>query len=298
MSPIVLSTKLRKAEGTMGDNCPTLCRPAVPRTFKLTIAYEGTSFAGWQVQPGRNTIQGELQSAIHRITGEDAHVIGSGRTDAGVHAIGQVASVRLATWRHPAENLVRAINVHLPDSIVVMSVVDAVDDFHAIRDAVGKRYRYQLKIGGLRSVFQHRYHWHLHGDVDIDAIRSAAKHFVGRHDFASFQATGSDRKTTTRTIVACDVISHSTEDGGIDSDGNDGGIDVAIEVEADGFLYNMVRNIVGTLVEVGRGKQSPDWIERLILEKDRTRAGVTAPPQGLFLFRVDYPDRATAGNRL
>lgn len=251
------------------------------RTFKLTIAYDGTQFAGWQVQPGQVTIQGELQSAIQQITGEDTHVVGSGRTDAGVHAIGQVASVRLATWRHPAENLRRAINVHLPDSIVVSRVDDAADGFHAIRDAIGKRYRYQLKIGGLRSVFDHRYHWHLHGSVDIDAIKQAANRFVGRHDFAAFQATGSDRKTTTRTITACDVL----------IDANGGETRIAIEVEADGFLYNMVRNIVGTLVDVGRGKHPPEWISELIRGKDRDRAGATAPPQGLFLLRVDYSGR-------
>jgi tRNA pseudouridine38-40 synthase len=254
------------------------------RSFKFTIAYDGTDFAGWQVQPGRDTIQGALQSALRVITGDDNHVIGSGRTDAGVHAIGQVASVRVSSWRHAAENLHRAINVHLPDSIVVTNVVDAADDFHAIRDAVGKRYRYQLKVGGLRSVFDHRYHWHLHHNVDVDAMRLAAKYFVGRHDFASFQATGSDRKTTTRTITACDV--------GVVEAVNE--TRFAIEVEADGFLYNMVRNIVGTLVDVGRRKQSPEWIERLILAKDRDQAGATAPPQGLFLLRVDYSDRDKA----
>lgn len=269
----------------MSYSLPTQHR-SVTRTFKLTIAYDGTNFAGWQVQPNRETIQASLQAAIKTITGEDTHVIGSGRTDAGVHAIGQVASVRIESWRHAAENLRRAINVHLPDSIVVSRVDDAANDFHAIRDAIGKRYRYQLKVGGLRSVFEHRHHWHLHGSVDIDAMRAAGKLFVGRHDFASFQATGSDRKTTTRTITACDVLFDEAmlvSEGDVDTR-------VAIEVEADGFLYNMVRNIVGTLVDVGRGKYPPAWISDLILAKDRNRAGATAPPQGLFLVRVDYSD--------
>ena len=257
------------------------------RTFKLTIAYDGTDFAGWQVQPGQETVQGLLQSAIGQITGQTAQAIGSGRTDSGVHAIAQVASCELPQWKHSAEDLRRAINTQLPETIVVNEIVDAPEGFHAIRDATGKRYRYQLQVGGTREVFDYRYRWHLKGAVEIDRMREAADHFLGRHDFESFQAAGSDRKTTTRTIRACDLIIQEPArptPGANDS----GGMKLAIEIEADGFLYNMVRNVVGTLVEVGRGKHPPEWIDELIAARNRDVAGPTAPSQGLFLLRVDY----------
>ena len=255
------------------------------RSFKLTIAYDGTGFAGWQVQPGKATIQGALQDAFLKLTGNRVQVIGSGRTDAGVHAIAQVASCRLS-WRDPAERLVRALNSQLPDTIAVTDACDAVADFHAIRDATGKRYRYQLQVGGVRDPFQYSFRWHLHGTIDRNAIRAAAQRIVGRHDFQSFQASGSDRKTTVRNVVACDLIEQSTGVGEASH--------LAIEVEADGFLYNMVRNIVGTLIEVGRGKQTPNWIDDVLAACNRDVAGPTAPAHGLFLTRVDYPDACTA----
>jgi tRNA pseudouridine38-40 synthase len=246
----------------------------------LTIAYDGTDFAGWQVQPGKQTIQGMLERALLRITSEQIHVTGSGRTDAGVHALAQVASCTLPQWRDPAGRLAHAINSHLPDTIVVNESVDAADDFHPIRDAIGKSYRYQLQLGGIRDVFEHRYRWHLHGRLDLDSMRSAAERLIGLHDFASFQAAGSDRKTTTRDVRRCEVIQQETA--------NSDRLHLAIEVEADGFLYNMVRNIVGTLIEVGRGKQTPDWIDDVIAQCDRNAAGQTAPAHGLFLVQVEY----------
>ncbi len=249
------------------------------RSFKLTIAYDGTSFAGWQVQPGQRTIQAVLERALERIAGERVVVTGSGRTDAGVHAIAQVASCSLR-WRDTAERLAHALNANLPDTVVVREAVDAPDGFHAIRDATGKRYRYQLQLGGTRDVFEYRYRWHLHGSLDVDRMRAAAARFVGLHDFKSFQTSGSDRKTTTRDVRACDVIEQSSSTAKR--------IHLAVEVEANGFLYNMVRTMVGTLVEVGRGKQPPEWIDDVIAACDRDAAGQTAPPQGLFLLRVDY----------
>ncbi len=254
------------------------------RTFKLTIAYDGTDFAGWQVQPGRPTVQGLLQDALREITGTNIGVIGSGRTDAGVHAIAQVASCVLP-WRDEAERLALAINAKLPESIVVRRAVEVAQGFHAIRDAIGKRYRYQLQIGGKRDPFSYRYRWRLRGAVDLEPMRLAAARLVGRHDFASFQAAGSDRKTTVRDLRACEVIVESNE-GIIRHDDN---LHVAVEVEADGFLYNMVRNIVGSLVEVGRGKYAPQWMDEVVSRRDRDAAGPTAPPHGLFLLRVDYP---------
>ena len=256
------------------------------RSFKLTIAYEGTGFAGWQVQPGQPTIQGKLQSALAQIVGEPVQVIGSGRTDSGVHAIAQVASCTLNQWRHSADSLRKALNTRLPETIVVTESVDAPDDFHAIRDATGKRYRYQLQLGGTRDVFEFPYRWHLKGHVDIDQMRIAASRFLGTHDFAGFQKAGSDRKTTVREIRACEIIPQSLPE----HFASDGRLHFAIDVEANGFLYNMVRNIVGTLVEVGRGRRKPEWIDEVIAGKDRDLAGQTAPGHALFLLRVDYAD--------
>ena len=251
------------------------------RSFKLTIAYDGTEFAGWQVQPGRPTIQGKLQDALRQLTGDSGQVVGSGRTDAGVHAIAQVASCHLP-WRDPADRLARALNSQLPDTIAVTEACDAVPGFHAMRDAVGKRYRYQIQIGGIRDPFQYRYRWHLHRRIDIQQMRRAAEKLLGRHDFQSFQASGSDRKTTVRTVHACDVIEQKTD--------SEASSHLAIEVEADGFLYNMVRNIVGTVVEVGRGKYPPEWVDGVLEARNRDLAGPTAPAHGLFLLRVDYPN--------
>lgn len=251
------------------------------RTFKLTVAYDGTDFSGWQVQPNKATVQGFLQDALRKISGAPVQVIGSGRTDAGVHAIAQVASCVLP-WRDAPERLVMALNANLPDTIVVRESEEVQHDFHPIRDAIGKRYRYQIQLGGERDAFEYRYRWRIRGEVDVNLIQSAAARFVGRKDFASFQASGSDRKTTVRDLRACDVI-HQRQDEvtGVQW--------LAIEVEADGFLYNMVRNIVGSLVEVGRGKFPPQWIDEVIAACDRNQAGPTAPPHGLFLLRVDYP---------
>lgn len=252
----------------------------VARSFKLTIAYDGTCFSGWQVQPNQPTIQGHLQDAFQRIVGEPVQVIGSGRTDAGVHAHAQVASCSLV-WRDSPQHLVRALNTQLPEAIVVCAADEAREGFHAIRDATGKRYRYQLKIGGVRSVFDYRYHWHLHGKLDLDQMRLAAQRIIGEHDFKSFQAAGAERKTTVRNVRACDLVAEPM--------GDDQEFYLSVEVEADGFLYNMVRNIVGTLVEVGRGKQTVDWIDQVLIACNRDAAGPTAPARGLFLLRVDYP---------
>ncbi|MCG8648556.1 MAG: tRNA pseudouridine(38-40) synthase TruA [Pirellulales bacterium] len=255
------------------------------RSFKLTVAYDGTDFAGWQVQPGKNTIQSALQDALQRVAKESVSVVGSGRTDAGVHALAQVASCRLTQWRASAAALARALNTYLPNTIVVREAIDAPDGFHAIGDATGKRYRYQLQIGGTRDVFQYRYRWLLHEHLDVDAMRQAASHFLGQHDFASFQASGSaPKKTTVRNIRVCELIDQPSMMPDT--------LHLALEVEANGFLYNMVRNIVGTLVEIGRGKHPPQWIDEVIAAADRSVAGPTAPPQGLFLVRVDYPPLA------
>jgi len=262
------------------------------RTFKMTVAYDGTQYAGWQVQLRRQTIQAMLEKAITQICRQPVRVTGSGRTDAGVHALGQVASFSLQRWRASASDLARAINSNLPGDISVLEIVDADENFHAIRDAAGKRYRYQLRIGGPRDAFEYRYRLHLPGPIDVQAMAVAARLIRGRQDFASFQAAGSDRKTTVRDIRALDIIDQDR--AVICSGAGEGTWDnvrnLAIEVEADGFLYNMVRNIVGSLIEVGRGKRPPSWITEVIAARDRKLAGPTAPPHGLFLLWVQYPD--------
>ena len=255
------------------------------RTFKLTIAYDGTDFAGWQVQPGRATVQGWIQSAIECLTGEHVSVVGSGRTDAGVHALAQVASCALPKWTGSAKNLADAINTKLPDAIAITESVDARDGFHAIRDAVSKRYRYQIRMGGRRDVFDHRYRLLVRHPLDIDKIRDAASRFIGTKDFVSFQASGGVRKSTVRTVSCCDVnIDPSTGP----KSASDDSLLASIEVQADGFLYNMVRNMVGTLLEVGRGKYPPHWIEEVLAAKNRDSAGPTAAAHGLFLKEVHY----------
>ena len=255
------------------------------RTFKLTIAYDGTDFAGWQVQPGQPTVQGWLQRAIECLTGERIHVVGSGRTDAGVHALAQVASCALPKWTGTAKNLADAINTKLPDSIVITEAFDAEDGFHAIRDAVSKRYRYQIRVGGRRDAFDHRYRLLIHHRLDLDRIRDAASRFIGTKDFVSFQASGGVRKSTVRTVSSCDLTIDRASGPRFNS--ADSTL-VSIEVEADGFLYNMVRNMVGSLIEVGRGKYPPDWIEGVLAAKNRDFAGPTAAAHGLFLKQVHY----------
>ncbi len=262
------------------------------RTFKLTVAYDGTDFAGWQVQPGQQTIQGRIQRAIERLTGAHVPVVGSGRTDAGVHALAQVASCTLPQWTGTAKNLASAINTKLPDSIAITDAIDAPDGFHAIRDAVSKRYRYQIRIGGGRDVFDHRYRLLIRYRVDVEQMRAAAQRIVGTLDFASFQASGAVRQSTVRTVSCCEILADPPTG---DSTAIQAPKLMSIEIQADGFLYNMVRNIVGTLIEVGRGKYSPEWIDKVIEAKNRDIAGPTAPAHGLFLKEVHYaPFRNTS----
>jgi tRNA pseudouridine38-40 synthase len=261
----------------------------VSRTFALTIAYDGTDYAGWQVQPNQKTIQGTLQKAIHKATGQHVTVTGSGRTDAGVHALGQVASCRFPVWTASTEALLMAINSRLPETIVVKQVQRAPDDFHAIRDCIGKRYRYQIQVRGQRDPFGHRYRWRLRRRVDVSRMQAAAAKIVGHRDFSSFESAGARRKSSVRDVRGCVVL----PDPAFAENGY-----LAIEVEANGFLYNMVRNITGTLVEVGLGKQPPEWVDEVLGRKNRIYAGQTAPPQGLFLKEVFYlPDFATTNTR-
>lgn len=249
------------------------------RTLKLTIAYDGTRYGGWQVQPNANTIQAELERAIYQIVGEEVRTTASGRTDAGVHALGQVVSCQ-TTSSLSASRLVIAVNSKLPDDIRVLQVEEAIESFHAIRNATRKRYRYRIWNANIMDVFQRQYLWHIPIPLDTAEMKRALEFFRGEHDFMSFQSSGSPRKTTVRNMI----------DVGFDVRTVMGGQEISIELEANGFLYNMVRNIVGTLVWIGRGNESAAWIPSLIEAKNRREAGMTAPAKGLTLVQVWYDE--------
>lgn len=247
------------------------------RVLRLIVSYDGTDFFGWQYQPGKRTVQEALERAIASVTGEQQRSLASGRTDAGVHAVGQVVAVRTETTLDAA-TLYRALNARLPEDVRIRDVEFASTDFHPIRDAKSKRYRYCLQFGGQPDVFRRRFCWHVHRSLDVDAMRDASHHLVGERDFASFQASGAPRKSTVRNVRALDISEEIV----------DGQNFVTFEIEANGFLYNMVRIMVGSLVEIGLGKQTDAWLDHAIRGRDRKLAGPTAPPQGLCLLFVHY----------
>ncbi|HWB09722.1 MAG TPA: tRNA pseudouridine(38-40) synthase TruA [Pirellulales bacterium] len=249
------------------------------RALKLTLAYDGTAYAGWQVQPGQRTLQGTLEAALAKITRETIRVTASGRTDAGVHALGQVVSFDTDSPLR-ADVLQRALNAELPDDMAVLAAAEAPAGFHAIRDAVRKRYRYLLHDGPVPDVFRRHLVWHYRQRLDAAAMNRAAQALLGKHDFRSFESGWPQRTSSVRTIFEISVVRGLSADENL----------VVLEVEADGFLYNMVRAIVGTLVEVGRGTRPETWPAEVLAAQDRRAAGMTAPPQGLFLLRVEYND--------
>ena len=247
------------------------------RFFKLTLSYDGTAYAGWQVQSNARTIQAEIENALKQVTGEQIRVLASGRTDAGVHAIGQVVGFRSETYLS-ADVLCKALAANLPYDIIPLDVCDAPDGFHPIRHAIRKRYRYVIQDGPLRDVFARAHAWFVPQRLDVQAMTEAARFLMGEHNFSSFEASGAKRVSSVRTILDLSVRRQA----------GDSMDRVVIEVEANGFLYNMVRIIVGSLAAVGRGKRSPDWIVDVLQARDRKVAGVTAPPHGLFLVHVEY----------
>jgi tRNA pseudouridine38-40 synthase len=247
------------------------------RWLKLTLAYDGGAYSGWQVQPDKPTVQGALEAALRQITQETIRVTAAGRTDAGVHALGQVVGFETST-RLSNTDLQRALNAVLPEDVAVLSLEDAPSGFHATRDAVAKRYQYQIHNGRTPSVFDRHYAWHYPQPLDAAAMHAAGQALVGRHDFSSFETAGSERPDSIRTI-------HELKVGR----GSEGLCDrVSFEVAGDGFLYNMVRTIVGTLVEVGVGARNVNWAAAVLAACDRRQAGQTAPPHGLFLVSVAY----------
>ena len=243
------------------------------RNIKLIIEYDGKSFDGWQRQPNKLNIQGEIEAAIEQITREKIELIGSGRTDAGVHAWGQVANFKTNT-DISIEKLPMAINSQLKKSIVVKSAEEVEERFHARYSCTGKKYRYIINNSRGGSAIYRGLEFHMPVKLDFAKMKEAIKYFEGKHNFKGFKATGGKNKTTVRTMRKAEILKENER--------------IIIELTGDGFLYNMVRIIAGTLVDVGLGKIQPDEITSIIDSKDREKAGKTLPPYGLYLVEVYY----------
>jgi tRNA pseudouridine38-40 synthase len=243
------------------------------RNIKLVLSYDGTDFFGWQRQPDRRTVQQVLEEAIGQLTGVESTTNASGRTDAGVHAIGQVVHFHTAS-RHAPEVFVKALNATLPRDVRVLKADEVPQAFHATLDAVTKLYRYVIDNGRIADPFQTRYSNHVYQPLDVAAMNRAAGFLKGRHDFHSFETHWPNRTSSVRTITHIAVSKMNQF--------------VSVDVEADGFLYNMVRAITGTLILVGIGKWPEERVAEVLQAEDRREAGPTAPPQGLFLVRVRY----------
>jgi tRNA pseudouridine38-40 synthase len=241
---------------------------------KLTIEYDGSLFCGWQRQKKEMTIQGEIEKVLAIMTEQKVVLMGSGRTDAGVHALGQVANFHCDSRLAP-EVFHKGLNALLPEGIVVKTCERVPDSFHARYDAKSKIYQYRILNRLIPVAVGRQYVWHIKTKLDAGAMQRAIRHIVGTHDFKAFEGAGSPRATTTRQVVNARLTRDHPDD-------------LVFEIEAEGFLRYMVRNIVGTLVDVGRLKISPEDFKAILQSMDRGRAGATAPPQGLFLMAVKY----------
>lgn len=248
------------------------------RNIKLTIEYEGTAYSGWQVQPNGVTVQQVMEGALERMLGVPTKLRSSGRTDAGVHARGMVACFTTDKTL-PLRAFREGLNTLLPPDIAVREACEVPLAFNPRADASRKHYRYTIVLDPLRSPLARKVAWRLGGKLDLDAMRAACAYFVGEHDFAAFRASNCAAKTTVRTIYSLELV----QDGRW----------LHVDVNGSGFLKNMVRVMVGTLVEVGQGKRTPDDVARLLLVGDRQVSGVTAPPHGLCLMQVFYPEETT-----
>ena len=256
-------------------------------TLKLTLAYEGTRFVGWQRQAEGTSIQGLLEGILSDIDDAPVAVAGAGRTDAGVHALGQVASCRVSGLLD-ADTLRRALNARLPADVRVLAIDQMPEEFHARFSAKTKRYRYVLANGPLVSPFAARLAWQVSRRLDVAAMQQAAAHLVGTHDFSAFQSTGTDVPHGVRTVTLAQVA--DVTDGPptpLPAEAVPGGRLLAFDVAADGFLRHMVRALAGTLVEVGLGRREPD-LRPLLASTNRALAGPTAPAHGLWLVEVNY----------
>ena len=254
------------------------------KKINLLLEYDGTAYQGWQIQKEGITIQGILEEKILKITGERSRVIGAGRTDAGVHALGQVAAFRTISRLEP-EAIKRALNALLPYDIKVIETSEVNDSFHPIYDAVKKSYFYIIANQRISSAFLYRYSWQIQQQLELKSMKYAAQTLIGRHDFSSFMGTGSSIKDPEREIFSLSIDKLDNIDFMTVSMR---GEFIKIRIEANGFLRHMVRNIVGTLVEIGRGRISPDKINEILKSRDRKLAGPTSPANGLFLERIVY----------
>lgn len=244
------------------------------RNIKLTIEYDGKEFNGWQKQPNKLNIQGTIEKVISDITKEEIELIGSGRTDAGVHALGQVANFKTNSTI-PIEKFAIAINSRLKKSIIIKKAEEVPDRFHSRYNCKQKTYRYVINNSETGSAIYRNLEYNIKMPLDVKKMQEAANYFVGEHDFTGFKASGTSSKSSVRTIYSAKVIDAGNEK-------------IYIELTGNGFLYNMVRIISGTLVDVGCGKIKPEEIKNIIESKNRNLAGKTLPPQGLYLVNVEY----------
>lgn len=243
------------------------------RRIKLIVAYDGTDYCGWQIQPNGITVEEVLNRALSRLTGEEIRVVGASRTDAGVHARGNIAALDTASTI-PAERFAYAVNPLLPEDIVVVKSEEVPQDWHPRYQNSVKTYEYRILNREMPDPLKRKYTWHVSFPLDIDKMREAAEHLKGQHDFRSFCSVHTAVKSTVRTIYTLDIVKSGDE--------------IIIRISGNGFLYNMVRIIAGTLAEVGRGFRTPEDVRDLLTAKEREQAGATAPPQGLTLIRIEY----------
>jgi tRNA pseudouridine38-40 synthase len=264
------------------------------RNIRLTLAYDGTNYVGWQVQPNGVSVQSVVAAAIEKLTGESPTLLAAGRTDAGVHALGQVANFRTNT-AIPCENIRAGLQSYLPHDIAVREAVEVPECFHATHSAVRKRYRYVIHNSRVRNPLLRNYVWQVHEPLDVVAMHEAGQALVGTHDFRAFESHFPNKATSVRSVMELAVSRHdewSLWSGSREAarpHGEEGPF-ISFEICADGFLYNMVRAITGTLVDVGRGRSGIDDVKRILESQHRSQAGPTAPSQGLYLVSVDYAE--------
>jgi tRNA pseudouridine38-40 synthase len=244
------------------------------QNFKITIEYDGSAYHGWQRQVEDRTIQGEIENALMTMTGNSITLTGSGRTDAGVHAFNQAANFRCATSLTP-ETFLKGLNSLLPEDIVITSCKTVPEKFHARYDVKSKVYHYRILNRLLPAAISRQYAWHIRKKLNLSAMQEALRCIIGSHDFRAFEGSGSPRTSTIRCIINADLVKTDNDY-------------LVLKIEGDGFLKFMVRNIVGTLVDVGFDKITPDDFKQILLSKDRNLAGITAPAHGLFLIEVKY----------
>lgn len=261
------------------------------RTLRITLAYDGTNYVGWQVQPNGVSVQEVVEAALERLTGERIRVVAAGRTDSGVHALGQVISFTTRAMV-PTDRFRAALQTFLPRDVIVREVHEAPAGFSARYAAVRKRYRYVIHDGDAMPPFLRNYAYHHRGPLDVAAMHAAAREFIGTHDFRCFESQFPNKATSVRTVTEAAVVralGWPIWDGSATTQPTAGpGEFITFEVVADGFLYNMVRAMLGTLLEVGRGRWTDDDVRRIVQEQNRGQAGATAPPHGLYLVEVEY----------